>query len=136
MPRKAKPNRTDLALPKVAVPGQEYGKQAAQVQAQKIVPMAPTPTAPVPSPTTPSAPAAPQVPPPTPGSLPWLHPTNRPNEPITHGLDVGPGAGSEALGPMGNVASTLSGRLADMARGPFASPQIADLAAFAQKLGY
>lgn len=27
-------------------------------------------------------------------------PTTRPNIPVTNGLDIGPGAGSEALGPM------------------------------------
>ena len=38
---------------------------------------------------------------------PLYAPTQRPNEPITHGVDVGPGAGSEALA-MGKATEKLS----------------------------
>jgi hypothetical protein len=42
-------------------------------------------------------------------------PTQRPNEPITHGIDMGAGAGSEALMMKQGVASTtLSNTLAKM----------------------
>lgn len=134
MPRKAKPNRTDLALPKTTVPGQEYGKQAEQMRAQQIVPMGETPVA-QPGPQN-AVPAPSVTPPPQPGSLPWLHPTNRPMEPVTHGLDVGPGAGREALGALGNVPAAVSAKLSQLAEGPYGSPAITRLAEIAQQLGY
>jgi hypothetical protein len=40
---------------------------------------------------------APQVPTPQAPVTGLFEPTQRPNEPVTHGVDVGPGAGSEAL---------------------------------------
>lgn len=41
------------------------------------------------------------LPNPAPGAapVPFDAPTQRPNEPITHGVDIGPGAGPEVLGP-------------------------------------
>jgi hypothetical protein len=46
---------------------------------------------------------------------PLFAPTERPNEPITHGIDMGAGAGSEALMMKQGVASTtLSNTLAKM----------------------
>ena len=107
MPRKGKGssvnNRTDLAMPVTTVPGQEYGKQIAQAQAQKIVPMGPTPT---PKPAPPSTltgamtQQAPQQPaqPMFAGTLNWHGPTERPNEPVQAGLPTGPGPGPEVLG--------------------------------------
>lgn len=107
MPRKGKgsaySNRTDLAMPVTTVPGQEYGKQIAQAQAQKIVPMGPTPN---PAPMPPSsltgamAQQAPQQQQPTAfaGSLNWHGPTERPEEPVQAGLPSGPGPGPEVLG--------------------------------------
>lgn len=78
---KANPNRTDLNAPK-PVPvarftDQEYGQQAQQVASQQQVPI-----------------TAPAIPPVTPLDAP----TTRPQEPVTHGLPSGPGAGPEALG--------------------------------------
>jgi len=136
MPRKGKGssvnNRTDLAMPVTTVPGQEYGKQIAQAQAQKIVPMGPTPT--------PAAPAAqpqaqgpgimPQAQPAFAGTLNWHGPTERPSEPVQAGLPSGPGPGPEILGAskppiladtLQNLAyagspSTLVGQLANAAR--------------------
>jgi hypothetical protein len=89
-------NRSDLRNPaqKVAkrvAPGQTYGEGAAQMRAQQAVPMAsaPTDTAPAPQPSAPM-----------PGSLgPIDRPTERPDEPITAGINMGPGPGSEALEP-------------------------------------
>jgi hypothetical protein len=108
MPRKGKGtsfnNRTDLAMPVTTVPGQEYGRQIAQAQAQKIVPMGPTATpAPAPMPAPGPASAMPQQAPaqqPTAfaGGLNWHGPTERPNEPIQAGLPSGPGPGPEVLG--------------------------------------
>lgn len=66
--------------PVARIPGQGYGQQAQQVAAQQAVPMG-TPSVPTPQPVT-----------------PLDAPSQRPNEPITHGLPVGPGAGPEALG--------------------------------------
>lgn len=77
-----------------AAPDQAYGEKKAQLDAQRIAPMAGT--APLPPSASPGGGDQPI-------SLPafsgvGLHePTQRPNEPITHGVDIGPGAGSEAL---------------------------------------
>lgn len=87
------PNRSDLRnpaakVPVMAAPGQTYGEAGKQMAAQKAVPMAAAPT----DAQVPVTPAAP-------GSLGDLtRPTERPNEPLTAGVDFGPGPGSEALG--------------------------------------
>lgn len=80
-------NRTDLNSPaeKVAkrtAPGQTYGKAAEQMRAQQAVPMARS-----------AADAPVQVPAgPAPGGLgDFARPTERPQEPITAGVDFGPG---------------------------------------------
>lgn len=82
-------NRTDLnAGPRTSGPptqpirvatGQAYGQAGAQRAALQALPL-------------PQA-AAPQP-------IPLDAPTQRPGEPITHGLPIGPGAGPEVLGPM------------------------------------
>lgn len=66
------------------VPGQTYGDQAQQQRALQVVPL--------PN----QAPPGPQAPPP--GAVPFDHPTQRPNEPVTAGLPSGPGPGPEMLG--------------------------------------
>jgi hypothetical protein len=70
---------------------------------------------------------------------PLTRPTERPNEPVTHGLPVGPGAGPEALQGVGAAArqgsieqGTLSHLLTSLAAQPNASSAIKDLAARAQ----
>jgi len=91
----AKPysNRTDLQNPtkkvaKMAAKGQPYGEAGKQMASQRAVPMAPPPTT-----------VAPRRPAPTPGSLgAFDRPTDSPDEPLTAGVDFGPGAGSEAAG--------------------------------------
>lgn len=106
MPRAKTGNRTDLQLPKTAAEGQPYGDAKAQMDAQSAVPMAASPAAPAPS-----APVSNRVQTPfsAPGTLPYLHPTNRPDEPVTAGMDFGPGAGSEALAaPRPSLAENLS----------------------------
>lgn len=84
-PRSGKPgaaygNRTDLnAKPRQAVTaaaGQTYGERGVQEAAQQAIPL----PAPV---------------------VPLSAPTQRPNEPVTAGLPIGPGPGPEALAPMG-----------------------------------
>lgn len=93
-------NRTDLnsvrTLPATAATGQPYGEAGKQLAAQKIVPMG---TTPVPAPAAPPAPMGPG-----PGELTALNaPSERPNEPLTHGLSIGAGAGSEVLPDMGEA---------------------------------
>lgn len=91
------PNRTDLAAK--AAPGQTYGQATQQVQAQRVVPMG----------------AAPQSTGVEPGSLTALNaPSERPNEPVTHGVSSGPGAGPEVLGGMAVPGSDVVARLGAM----------------------
>lgn len=70
-----------------AAPGQDYGDAKAQRDAQRVAPMAgkePMPEG--------AAPVMPEF------SGPGLaDPTQRPGEPITHGVDIGPGGGSDVL---------------------------------------
>lgn len=86
----AYPNRTDLnnAFNKVArkaAPGQTYGEATKQLEAQKAMPMGASP-----------ADARPSV---TPGSLgAFNRPTERPQEPITAGVDFGAGMNSIQAG--------------------------------------
>lgn len=83
-------NRSDLNMPISTVPGQDYGKASAQQAAQSAVPMGQSPVSNLQQ--APAMPTPQAAPLPQPGSMPWLHPTNRPNEPVTAGLPFGPGA--------------------------------------------
>jgi len=83
-------------LPVTAATNQQYGMAAAQRAAQKAVPMGKSPVSNMPQPQ--------RV---KPGSLQSLDsPTANPNEPITAGLDRGPGPNSMQAGipqgPTGN----------------------------------
>lgn len=92
-PGTAYTNRTDLNTPKLPVQtatGQEYGMATQQANAQRAVPMAPQAT-----------------PLPQPGSMPYISPTERPNEPVTSGIDYGPGPGADALGTAPRNLPTL-----------------------------
>jgi len=144
-------NRTDLntSLPVTTVPGQGYGEAAQQQAAQQAIPMGSTPvpgaTASAPAPMPQQAPAQqtqmpqatmsdqmPATPQAYPGDLPFLHPTMYPNEPITAGIDSGPGPGSEALyGTPAPVARDLI----MAAQRPGASALLMDLAHAAATLG-
>jgi len=139
-------NRTDLntSLPVTTVTGQGYGEAAQQRAAQQAIPMGSTPvagatSAPAPAPAAPQQmpqatmsdqmPAAPQT---YPGDMPFLQPTMYPNEPITAGIDSGPGPGSEALyGTPAPVARDLI----MAAQRPGASALLMDLAHAAATLG-
>jgi len=85
------------------VPGQDYGDAKQQAMDQRTAPMEGTqplpPAAPV------GAPAGDQQSFQMPqGGADFSMPSQRPGEPVTHGVDIGPGAGSEALtlpGPTG-----------------------------------
>lgn len=148
MPRNARNNRTDLLGPRrepiSAAPGQAYGRATAQRQAQKILPIGPNPTAAAGS--TPEAAPAEQggaaAAPPNieqlarNANLKWIHPTDHPNEPVTTGLPVGPGAGPEdhpllQAGMAQRQDSTAPTKeiLRNMAQLPGASNVIKELAA-------
>lgn len=134
-------NRTDLnaALPVQAATGQGYGEAGAQQAAQRAIPVAPqqvsvaAPQAPAqgqPAPTTITG----QMPtlPSYPGELKFDHPTDRPDEPITAGLNIGDGAGPEA---MHTFTPTVGRSLDMMASAPGASAMLMDLARAARNIG-
>ena len=136
-------NRTDLVNPPPqpisAVPGQDYGLAANQQEAQQIAPMsgggAPTPPGPGGQPQAPNPLAAAMGHEGPGASLAIDRPTERPNEPVAHGLPVGPGAGPEALQGVGAVTrdatmegGTLTHLLASMAAQPSATSAIQYLA--------
>lgn len=156
MPRTAKrvsPNRTDLIgarpLPNTPPPSQNYGDRAAQAASMRAIPMAPTPIAAGAPPATPPAPGAPPNAADLQGLLaqhigqngagragPFTRPTERPNEPVTHGLPIGPGGGPEVLQGIGAAArdgaveqGTVANLLTSMAAQPTATAAIRDLAA-------
>lgn len=88
-------NRSDLNAhqPVTTAPGQIYGAATQQADAQRQMPL-PGPGLAAQAPLGPGGPSGP-----LPGSLGALHdPTQRPDEPVTHGLPSGPGAGPEVLG--------------------------------------
>lgn len=112
------PNRSDLhtPLPAQAPAGQEYGARLAQLQAQQAVPIAPAPPGGTAAPGGGGAPPAAGAPPPGPAPgevMPLGAPSQRPDEPVTHGLPTGPGAGPEALGAQGANLGQLFQSLAD-----------------------
>lgn len=80
-----------------AAPDQEYGAMKTQLDAQRAAPMAGT--APLPPPASPDGGGggaqAPAMPAYQGGALDA--PSERPNEPVTAGVDIGPGAGASAL---------------------------------------
>jgi len=66
-----------------------------------------------------------------PGVVGLYDPTQRPNEPITHGVDIGPGAGSEAIMMKDNVQSQYENAyqlFTNLAADPNASPTLKYLA--------
>jgi hypothetical protein len=111
--------RTDggPAQVKSVAPGLPYGDQKQVLASESLAPMAGNPAA-TPTPTI-SAPPAASPAGGGPSAAPFLRPTERPGEPITHGVDIGPGAGPEVLpqeaqpafqqyGPMTAMLSKLS----------------------------
>lgn len=114
MPRngRKKENRGGLrgVVPATAAQGQQYGERSRQIAAQRLQPMAAAgagstaPTAPGPGaglamPAPGPGSPMPAMGGPTPGSLtPLDAPSNRPGEPVTAGVPIGPGVGMEALG--------------------------------------
>lgn len=124
-------NRSDLAThqPLPLPTGQEYGQRKTLTDSLKAAPIAaPAPVAPAPAPASAAPPAPLPAPPPLNG------PTQRPNEPITAGLPVGPGPGPEVLGLGAGSAGGLSRVLAQAASAA-GSSDLQFLADQAQKLG-
>lgn len=131
------------AVPPVAT-GLPYGEHQQLAQAQQVLPV-PGVSGPPPGP----APAGPPV---SGGNSPadpaaalsmaaqamrppnggLLAPTNRPGEPVTHGLASGPGAGPEILG--GPAGISLADQLQAMARSTN-DPKMAALAELARVYG-
>jgi hypothetical protein len=86
------PNRSDARQPKTAAQGQEYGQRGAQERRLSQVPLA-NKASQLPAPQTERAPRDDLT-----GKIPGMAtPSLRPNEPVTAGLPIGPGAGPEAL---------------------------------------
>jgi hypothetical protein len=129
-PGKAYPNRTDLSVNKGPVPNQPYpmsgsqgyGEQKAMMDSQRAMPVS--------SPAAPGPAGPPGMPVGQPGPAPgswgaFNRPTERPNEPITHGLPNGPGGGPEVMtSPAVRPAMTL---LQQMAAQPYASDELRTL---------
>lgn len=140
------PNRSDLTRPApiTAAPGQPYGQAGQQIAAQRVQPMGSQPIAGAPSPPAgaPDIASLMQQHAANTGITPGQHmqaPTARPNEPVTHGLPMGPGAGPEALTGVGAAArsgamsqATVGQLLSSLASQPNAPTAVQDLAARAQ----
>jgi hypothetical protein len=132
-PGKAYANRSDLSVNKGPVPvgnfagsNVPYGTGAALAESQAQMPVS-SPQAPAPTAGPPGLPGQPQAPPgPAPGSLGDFHaPTERPGEPITHGLPSGPGGGPEVLATP--TTRPALGLLQQVANQPFASDEVRNL---------
>ena len=72
---------------------------------------------------------------------PLFAPSQRPSEPITAGVDVGPGVGSAGLGPPGQQNSAppappLLDTMTLMSSAPAVSPRLAGLLAVVERLGW
>ena len=125
-------NRQDLNLPTTTVPNQEYGDAAQQAAAQNAIPMASAPQG-TPAAAAPAPAAAAPAPIPSPGSMPLLGPSQRPEEPVTHGLPMGEGAGPEVLGPVAQDGrAAVQAELERLASGPYSTPELMQLASFAR----
>lgn len=119
MPRRSKPRALEPGQPLADNPVPEgphgertYGAQQQERDATSQVPMAAMPA---------------------PGAIPLIRATERPAEPLTEGLPMGPGAGPEALA--GSPTQSAADQLMMLANGPEASPRVAQLAQFADRLG-
>ena len=132
-------NRSDLnggKMPISAAKNQEYGEAGAQRAAQGVVPMGTPVVSTAPPQMAPQAPsaapmAAPSAPLAKPGSLPYLGPTNRPGEPVTHGLPFGPGDGpTQVAAPLNPISHSFQNMGSALA-----SPSLMELSQVARSLG-
>lgn len=96
-----------MQQPVQVVAGQPYGERKRLEEAQKVIPLPTSGGGPA-APMSPAQSAAPGPPPP---QLDFARPTERPNEPVTTGLPIGPGAGPSALAQPATdqVGTTLRG---------------------------
>lgn len=123
-------NRTDLNQGVRVATGQPYGQASAQEAAQRAVPL----------PAAPRVQAAPPQPAPAalPGAAgPFTRATERPGEPLTAGLSIGPGPGPEAVvGRWGGLSQNdqLIAELKGL-YGAFPSDDIARLLDYAERRG-
>lgn len=92
----------------MAPTGQPYGDQKALLQQERTSPMSQSPSV-----TPADIPAGGATPGPAAPTQPFGAPSARPNEPITHGVNIGPGGGTEVLPQLANPAV--------QARGPMSS---------------
>jgi len=112
-------------MPISTVPGQGYGKATEQAQAQSAVPMGASPVA------APEAqPAMRANPMPRPGELPYIAPTQRPEEPVTSGINFGPGPGADAMGGIQPMMPNIIQQAQTTN-----SPMLNDVAAFMVRMG-
>ncbi len=105
------PNRSDLhgTQPPKAASGGEYGQVKALLDAQKVIPLPTAGGPPVQQGPPAQAQTAPQAAPTVaPGDLNFEAPTQRPGEPVTAGLPVGPGPGPEVLNLPNDAATTAA----------------------------
>lgn len=100
--------RTDGQVISTA-PGQDYGDAKQQAMQQQTAPMAAAPQLPKP----PQMPAGPPQGPQAPAfsGTPLSAPTQYPGQPVTHGVNTGAGAGTDALqlGPFGQQIGQFAG---------------------------
>lgn len=126
-------NRRDLRTQKpTASPGQEYGKATEQIAAQQAVPLAGVAPAAAPQPAPGPLAAADQMQMPQFGA--FDRPTERPDEPLTTGAPVGPGAGPEVIPGLGPAPAGMAGLLRTIA-GAVGSSDLEELAQRAESLG-
>lgn len=119
-------------MPVQTAPDQTYGLAGQQQAAQQAMPLAPPPPPGRAAP--PASPGGPVPAGPGPGQvIPLDAPTQRPDEPVTHGLALGPGAGPEALS-MNQPTGFLADKLDDLAR-TSGNTDLQVLAARARQLG-
>ncbi len=130
-PGKAYGNRSDLNGPQpvadYAGPKVPYGTGAELARSQQQVPVSgPQPPGPTQGPAPAPGGGLPSMETPPPGSFGnMLRDSERPNEPLTHGMARGPGGGPEVLSnPAGRPALTLVQQLANQ---PYASDEIRNL---------
>lgn len=113
--------RTDLAAtqPPMHIPSAYYGDGVETDALQSAAPMYASP------------------PPQRPPGL--FTPTERPNEPVTSGIDFGAGPDSSALTPPENLmvpAADVAGTLRRLSASPAVSPRVAGLARVIERLGW
>lgn len=113
-------SRTDVQ-PVTEVPGGEWGDRKELTELQQAAPMYAQPVPKMPT--------------------PLFAPTQRPDEPITSGVDVGPGLGSAGLGPAGGMnmappAPPLAETMRKMASTPATSERTAALLRIVERLGW